>query len=62
MKEEKREILIWFAKNDYIINKVFLQEWTTDDIRYTNYLSERVIKRARLDELDIEIQRLKAIK
>lgn len=54
-KLEKREILNWFNRNDYIINKVFLGEWETNDVRYLNYLKERKIKRDRLDELDVII-------
>ena len=49
--EETSEILNWFVQNDYIANKIVFGEWAQDDPRYVEYLKERAIKRARLDEL-----------
>ncbi len=50
-KEELWEIQKWFSDNDWIVNKIVVGEWTTDDERWLNYLAERKIKRARQDEL-----------
>ena len=50
-KEELWEIQKWFSDNDWIVNKIVVGEWTTDDERWLNYLAERKVKRARQDEL-----------
>lgn len=50
-KEELCEIQKWFSDNDWIVNKIVVGEWTTDDERWINYLADRKIKRARQDEL-----------
>ena len=50
-KEELWEIQKWFSDNDWIVNKIVVGEWTTDDERWINYLAERKAKRARQDEL-----------
>ena len=50
--EEQQEILKWFQDNDWIINKVFLGEWTKEDQRWTDYLTERQVKRNRLDQIE----------
>ena len=50
-KEELWEIQKWFSDNDWIVNKIVVGEWTTDDERWLNYLAERKLKRARQDEL-----------
>ena len=50
-KEELWEIQKWFSDNDWIVNKIVVGEWTTDDERWLNYLAERKAKRARQDEL-----------
>ena len=50
--EEQQEILKWFKDNDWIINKVFLGEWTKEDQRWTDYLTERQVKRNRLDQIE----------
>ena len=50
-QEELWEIQKWFSDNDWIVNKIVVGEWTTDDERWINYLAERKVKRARQDEL-----------
>ena len=50
-KEELYEIQKWFSDNDWIVNKIVVGEWTTDDERWLNYLAERKEKRKRQDEL-----------
>ena len=50
-QEELWEIQKWFSDNDWIVNKIIVGEWTTDDERWINYLAERKAKRARQDEL-----------
>jgi hypothetical protein len=42
----------WFNQNDWRINKIALGEWETTDSRWTTYLEERKIKRARQDEIE----------
>ena len=51
-KEELWEIQKWFSDNDWIVNKIVVGEWTTDDERWLNYLAERQVKRKRQDELN----------
>ena len=51
-KEELWEIQKWFSDNDWIVNKIVVGEWSTDDERWLNYLAERKAKRARQDELN----------
>lgn len=50
-KEELWEIQKWFSDNDWIVNKIVVGEWATDDERWLNYLAERQVKRKRQDEL-----------
>lgn len=50
-KEELWEIQKWFSDNDWVVNKIVVGEWTTDDERWINYLAERKEKRKRQDEL-----------
>ena len=50
-QEELWKIQKWFSDNDWIVNKIVVGEWTTDDERWTNYLAERQVKRKRQDEL-----------
>lgn len=50
-KEELWDIQKWFSDNDWIVNKIVVGEWATDDERWVNYLAERQVKRARQDEL-----------
>jgi hypothetical protein len=49
--DEKQLILNLFKEHDWIINKVFIGEWTKEDPRWLAYLQERDTKRQRLDEL-----------
>lgn len=51
-QEELWEIQKWFSDNDWVVNKIVVGEWTTDDERWINYLAERKVKRARQDELN----------
>ena len=50
-QEELWEIQKWFSDNDWIVNKIVVGEWSTDDERWLNYLAERQVKRKRQDEL-----------
>lgn len=50
-QEELWEIQKWFSDNDWVVNKIVVGEWTTDDERWINYLAERQVKRKRQDEL-----------
>lgn len=50
-QEELWGIQKWFSDNDWIVNKIVVGEWTTDDERWLNYLAERKEKRKRQDEL-----------
>lgn len=52
LKEEKKSIYKWLADNDWKVNKHTLGEWSEDDTRWTSYLSERLTKRERLDEIN----------
>lgn len=48
---ELLDIQTWFDKNDWIPNKILVGEWETTDPRWTTYLQQRALKRARRDEL-----------
>lgn len=48
---ELDEILQWFRTTDWIPNKILVGEWETTDPRWTTYLEERAVKRARRDEI-----------
>lgn len=50
-ENELIQIKKWFLENDYKINKITLGEWEASDARWTSYLAERKVKRARQDEL-----------
>ena len=52
LEPEREDILRWLSENDYIINKVFLGEWSETDPRFVSYKSQRQLKRERLDEID----------
>jgi hypothetical protein len=56
-ENEKNEITSWLYENDWKINKVFIGEWSANDQRWLNYLSERTIKRNRLDEINSLIEK-----
>lgn len=49
--EELQEIEVWFASTDYIPNKIVTNEWDKTDPRWVAYITERLVKRARRDEL-----------
>lgn len=51
-KEELWEIQKWFSDNDWVVNKIVVGEWATNDERWLNYLAERKVKRKRQDELN----------
>lgn len=51
-KLELRQIDDWFKENDWRVNKIVIGEWTTDDERWTTYLTARANKRARQDVLN----------
>lgn len=51
LAEELVAIYDWFLATDYIPNKIVTGEWSQNDKRWTDYLKERTIKRARQDEL-----------
>ncbi len=50
-KKEITEIHKWLYDNDWKVNKIVIGEWETTDTRWLEYLNERAVKRARLDEL-----------
>lgn len=54
--EEKNSILKWFSDTDYIPNKIVTGEWEKTDPRWIEYLSTRLEKRARQDELTVLIE------
>ena len=49
------EIKRWFTKNDYIMNKIILEEWEKTDIRFVEYKKQRIVNQK-------ELKRLEAIK
>ena len=53
LRKELKEIQIWFQINDYIPNKIVTGEWSVDDPRWIEYLSERTQKRNRQDEITV---------
>jgi hypothetical protein len=53
--EEQQEILKWLQDNDWIINKVFLGEWQEDDTRFVEYKKQRLLKRKRLEEINLAL-------
>jgi hypothetical protein len=54
-EKEQADILQWLADNDWKVNKVVVGEWDKEDPRWVEYISERQIKRNRLDVLENEI-------
>lgn len=48
---ELQAIQEWFVSTDWMVNKVVIGEWTENDKRWTDYLTERKAKRTRQDEL-----------
>lgn len=59
IREEIQGIEQWLDKNDWKINKRMLNEWSETDERWLNYLNERFDKRARRDELLLELENLR---
>lgn len=53
IKQEMASIISWLNANDYIINKHTLGEYTDTSEKWLNYLSERAIKLARYNELEV---------
>ena len=53
--EEKAHIEMWLKRTDWIPNKIITGEWETTDSRWTSYVEERKVKRARLDEVKQEL-------
>lgn len=54
---EKKNIYKWLADNDWKVNKYVLGEWKSDDMRWANYINERLIKRKRLDEINKTLEK-----
>ena len=52
LRKELQAIKKWFIDNDWKVNKIVIGEWSTDDVRWQSYISERTIKRARQDEIN----------
>jgi hypothetical protein len=52
---EQQEILKWLEEHDWIINKVFLGEWQEDDTRFVEYKKQRLLKRKRLEEINLAL-------
>ena len=58
LKRELYQIKQWFEANDWKVNKIVIGEWEKSDPRWLDYISERVVKRARQDELHSLIKEL----
>jgi hypothetical protein len=52
-KQELQEIQVWFEENDWKPNKIVRKEWTEDDPRWIQYLSDAEQKRIRQDKLNL---------
>lgn len=50
-RKEIASIFSWLKANDWKPNKIITGEWKETDERWTSYLADRLVKRARLDEL-----------
>lgn len=55
LEKEQADILQWLADNDWIINKVFLGEWQVDDARFVEYKKQRLLKRKRLEQINLAL-------
>lgn len=55
LMEEKAHIEMWLRRTDWVPNKIITGEWETTDSRWTSYVEERKVKRARLDEVKREL-------
>jgi hypothetical protein len=51
--EEIKSILKWLSDNDYKINKHILGEYSDNDERWVNYLTERQVKLSRYNQLEV---------
>lgn len=58
LKRARLAINIWLRSNDWIVNKVFLGEWSDTDERFLEYKRLRAIKRYELDLLNKKIEKL----
>ena len=58
LRIRKSNILEWLFDHDYIINKMFLGEWTINDPRYIQYIDEREAKRKELDKIEEELMNI----
>lgn len=48
----KAQALQWLADNDWKVNKRMLGEWTEDDPRWQDYLTQRMLVRAKIDNAE----------
>lgn len=55
LRSEAAAIEKWFKDNDYKAIKLFLGEWKKTDLKWIEYIADRESKRARLDELNSEL-------
>ena len=60
LRIRKANILEWLSDHDYIINKMFLGEWASDDPRYIDYNAERKEKREELDQIEEELMEIES--
>lgn len=60
LRIRKANILKWLYEHDYIINKIFLGEWKSDDPRYTEYVAKREEMRKELDQIEDELMELES--
>lgn len=51
LHKEYESIMQWLRDNDWIPNKIVTKEWEETDMRWQTYLSERLKKRRRMDEI-----------
>lgn len=53
--QELEAIQKWLNENDWKVNKIVIGEWATTDDRWQEYLKERAEKRARRDEIILQL-------
>lgn len=51
LNDELISITQWYKDHDYYPNKIITGEWLSTDQRWIDYLAERLVKRARYDEI-----------
>lgn len=51
-KAIKAQALQWLADNDWKVNKRMLGEWAEDDPRWQDYLAQRMLARAKIDNAE----------